>query len=63
VSGKQTIWVLGDQLNHEIGALSGADPDQHRILMVESRSMIEGRRYHRQRLHLVLTAMRRFAGD
>lgn len=63
MSRKQTIWVLGDQLNRGIGALSDADPEQHRILMVESRSMIEGRRYHRQRLHLVLAAMRRFAAE
>lgn len=31
--------------------------------MVESRAMIEGRAFHRQRLHLVLTAMRRFAAE
>jgi deoxyribodipyrimidine photolyase-related protein len=59
----RTIWVLGDQLNWEIGALSHADPTNDRILMVESRSMHEGRRFHRQRIHLVKTAMRRFAAD
>jgi deoxyribodipyrimidine photolyase-related protein len=60
---KRTIWVLGDQLNRDIGALAAADPESARVLMVESRRMIEGRRYHRQRLHLVLTAMRRFAAE
>jgi len=60
---KQTIWVLGDQLNRDIGALAGADPGSSRILLAESRRMLEGRRYHRQRLHLVLAAMRRFAGE
>jgi deoxyribodipyrimidine photolyase-related protein len=63
VSRKNTILVLGDQLNRKIGAVATADPEGDRILMIESRSMIEGRNYHRQRLHLVLTAMRRFAAD
>ena len=31
----QTIWVLGDQLNRQIGALADADPATHRILLVE----------------------------
>lgn len=56
-----TVWVLGDQLNREVGALAGASPDSHRVLMVESRSMTTGRPFHIQRGHLVLTAMRRFA--
>jgi deoxyribodipyrimidine photolyase-related protein len=59
----RTIWVLGDQLNRRIGALAQADPKQDRILMVESRSMFEGRGFHRQRIHLVKTAMRRFAAQ
>ena len=59
----KTIWVLGDQLNREIGALRSAEPDDARILLVESRQMLGRRRYHRQRLHLVITAMRRFAAE
>ncbi len=57
----KTVWVLGDQLNRRIGALSEVTPATARILLVESESMIAGPRFHRQRLHLVLTAMRRFA--
>jgi len=57
----QTIWVFGDQLNRRIGALAGARPEHTMILMIESESMLSGRPFHRQRLHLVLTAMRRFA--
>ncbi len=59
----RTVWVMGDQLNRSIGALAEADPSDTRVLLVESKSMLTGRRYHRQRLHLVLSAMRRFAGD
>ncbi len=58
-----TVVVLGDQLNRSIGALSKASPSTHRVLMVESRRLIAGRPIHRQRLHLVLTAMQRFAGE
>ena len=54
---------MGDQLNRSIGAMTDADPESSRVLMIESRSMIEGRHYHRQRLHLVLTAMRRFSKE
>ncbi|MDX1450420.1 MAG: cryptochrome/photolyase family protein, partial [Acidimicrobiia bacterium] len=59
----RTVWVMGDQLNRNLGAMARARPDDHRVLIVESRSMVEGRRFHRQRLHLVLTAMRRFAAE
>jgi deoxyribodipyrimidine photolyase-related protein len=58
--------VFGDQLNTEAGLLANADPATDRILMVESAAKIiglatAGRKWHRQRLHLVITAMRRFA--
>ncbi len=59
----ETVWVLGDQLNRRIGALAEAHPSTHRILLVESRQHLERRPTHRQRLHLVVTAMRRFAGE
>ncbi len=55
--------MLGDQLSTSLGALAGGEPDETRVLMVESAAMIEGRPFHRQRLHLVLTAMRRFASE
>ncbi len=58
-----TVWVLGDQLNRRTGALAGADPARHRVLMVESAAKIGSKPFHRQRLHLVLTAMRRFAAQ
>ncbi len=59
----KTVWVLGDQLNQDIGALQQSSPDEARILMVESKRAIRHLPFHRQRLHLVLTAMRRFADE
>ena len=57
----RTIWVLGDQLNRRIGALADADPGTDRILLVESLGKLASKRWHRQRAHFVITAMRRFA--
>lgn len=60
-SGMNTIWVLGDQLSRTTGALRDAVPGEHRVLMIESSAKLESLPYHRQRLHLVLASMRRFA--
>ncbi len=57
------MWVLGDQLNRSIGALRDADPAGTRVLFVRSEAKLASKRWHRQRLHLVLTAMRRFADE
>ncbi|QXC62233.1 cryptochrome/photolyase family protein [Aquihabitans sp. G128] len=58
----RTVWVLGDQLNRQIGALADAVPGEDRVLLVESRAKLDGAR-HRQRTHLVVTALRRFAAE
>ncbi len=58
----RTVWVLGDQLNRRIGALADADPDDTRVLLVESEQVL-GLGRHVQRNHLVITAMRRFADE
>jgi deoxyribodipyrimidine photolyase-related protein len=58
-----TIWVLGDQLNRELGPLRTATPATARVLLVESRAKLASKPWHRQRAHLVLTAMRRFAAE
>ncbi|CAN5519085.1 hypothetical protein BH24ACT24_BH24ACT24_02980 [soil metagenome] len=49
----RTALVLGDQLSHANPALEGAD----RVLLVESRAKLRSGRFHRQKLHLVLSAM------
>jgi len=56
-----TVLVFGDQLNRRIGALATAVPGEQRVLLVESEALLRPTR-HVQRLHLVITAMRRFAG-
>jgi deoxyribodipyrimidine photolyase-related protein len=58
-----TIWVLGDQLNRRIASLENVRPGDARILMVESRSKLCSKPWHRQHLHLILTSMRRFAAE
>ncbi len=58
-----TVWVLGDQLNRRLGPLASARPGRERVLLVTSRTLVGGRRWHRQRLHLVLSAMAHFAAE
>lgn len=58
----RTVWVFGDQLNRHLGALSDATPDDTRVLLVEADDLLR-RGAHVQRNHLVVTAMRRFAGE
>ncbi len=60
---RPTVWVLGDQLSATVGALRGMNPTDCRVLMVESTQMLRSRRWHRQRAHLVLSAMRHFAAE
>jgi len=59
----ETVWVLGDQLNRRLGALADADPSSTRVLLVESDAKLAAKRWHVQRAHLVVTAMRRFAAE
>lgn len=60
-TSKRSVWVLGDQLDPDHPGLRDASPSQVRVLMIESQAMLLAQRYHRQRLHLVLAAMRRYA--
>ena len=59
----KTVWVFGDQLNRQIGALRDAVPETHQILMVESRQKISSRAWHLQRAHFLIASMRRFAEE
>ncbi len=60
---RPTVWVLGDQLNRRIGALADRTPDDCRVLLVESSRKLASKRWHRQRLHLVVSAMHHFAAE
>ena len=57
MAARDTVWVFGDQLNRNIGALANATPGGHRVLMVIARNKVQARRWHAQRLHLIVTAM------
>jgi len=57
----RSVWVFGDQLNRNIGALQSAQPDTHRVLIIESSGKIASRPWHIQRAHFLVTSMRRFA--
>ena len=60
---RPTIWILGDQLNRSIAPLADRTPEDCRILLVESTAKRASKRWHVQRLHLVLSAMRHFAEE
>ncbi len=51
-------WLFGDQLGPHF-----LDSDDQRVLMVESRAVFARRRFHRQKAHLVLSAMRHRAAE
>ncbi|MEM7092960.1 MAG: cryptochrome/photolyase family protein [Actinomycetota bacterium] len=59
----ETVWVLGDQLAIDVGPLRNRAPGSCRVLMVESRRKLGAKRWHRQRLHVVLSSMRHFAAE
>lgn len=54
-----TALVLADQLAPDNPALAGAG----RVVFVESLAAMRGRRYHRARVHVVLSAMRHRAAE
>ena len=58
-----TVLILGDQLSRYSGALRDRSPSSCRVLFVESTAALKRRRWHRQRAHLVLSAMRHFADE
>ena len=58
-----TIWVLGDQLHRNVGGLRHRSPGDCRVLLVQSEAKVASKRWHRQRLHLVLSAMAHFAAE
>ena len=60
---KPTVWILGDQLHRNIASLAGRNPGDCRVLLVESKAKLASKRWHRQRLHLVVSAMAHFGAE
>ncbi|MEO1376207.1 MAG: cryptochrome/photolyase family protein [Cyanobacteria bacterium J06635_10] len=58
------IWILGDQLHLKQAALQSCNgTSQVSIILIESYSHIKERRYHKQKLVLIWSAMRHFAEE
>ena len=54
--------VLGDQCSHSLSALADLDPDRDVVLLAEVEAECTYVRHHKQKIALVLSAMRHFAG-
>ena len=62
-SDTATVWVFGDQLNRQIASLAGRRPGDCRVLLVESAAKLDSKRWHVQRLHVVVSAIAHFAAE
>lgn len=57
-------WLFGDQLGpHFLDPRHGGPDAQAPVLMIEARSVLRRRRFHRAKAHLVLSAMRHRAAE
>jgi deoxyribodipyrimidine photolyase-related protein len=54
------VYILGDQLNMQVGPLSRLKPSETVVLMVESLERGQSVPFHKQKLGLVYSAMRHF---
>lgn len=57
------IYVAFDQLNRNYGALKGAKPNVDIVVLVESQRMVAGRKWHKQRLHFLISSARHFVNE
>jgi deoxyribodipyrimidine photolyase-related protein len=55
------LWLFGDQLGRHFH--STREHRHREVLLIESAAALARRPYHRQKLHLVLSAMRHLAGE
>ena len=60
MSDDTPLWLFADQLGP---ATYGGEHAHRDVLLVEATSALRKRRYHRQKLHLVLSALRHAAAD
>ncbi len=54
------LWLFADQLGRHF---HGGEHEHRRILLVEASSALARRRFHRQKLHLILSALRHAKAD
>ena len=57
-SERRWVYVAYDQLHDAIGPLSHEPPEELGVVLIESRAKATRRRYHKQKLVLVWSAMR-----
>jgi len=55
------IYIPFDQLNVEHGSMKIANRDTDHIVLIESQRMVEGRKWHKQRLQFLISSARHFA--
>jgi len=60
---RNTVWVFGDQLNRNIGALATAMPQTHRVLLITAADKLAARPWHPPRLALYTRAIEAFAQE
>jgi len=57
------IYIPFDQLNVEYGVMKIANRDNDHIVLIESQRMVEGRKWHKQRLQFLIASARHFAHE
>jgi deoxyribodipyrimidine photolyase-related protein len=57
------LFILGDQLTHDVATLADVNPETDIVLMVEVAEETTYVRHHKQKITLILSAMRHFAGE
>lgn len=58
-----TLWILSDQLSLENSVFAGVDRAESIVLLIESKAHGAAVRSHQQKLVLMYSGMRRFAGE
>lgn len=59
----ESVWILGDQLTHHHPLLDPIRKAKQIVVMIESLGRVRKRLYHKQKITLVLSAMRHFAEE
>lgn len=58
---QRLLYIPFDHLHRNYGVLRDSDPSRDVVLFVESERMLRSHRWHRQRVHFLLSAARHFA--